>query len=1424
MDDQKINDLIYEIQNLVTTLGKGGTATGGGGSAATDKNTTRLVTALGMLSTRIESASKAIVKSSADQTNANKKASAKLEEFSKSVGDVSDDVKDFSKSVEKISDELDKAATEAAESAAATKKKTAADIEAARVSKLTSQERIKEEKTNARAAYQKIVTSQVETKRITAGQATLAKGLSNLGITLGRDSEKITDNLRRISDVGRGLGNTGKAVGSFATSMSETTRGFEALNPIIDAVASAFSSIPFVGGVAKSLAEATKLVVAQLQQATNSFQDIAKVGGLTSQGMTGVRKQFLATGMTLQSYTKTITANSQTLARFQGSVGDGATVFSKTAGLVQKDFGKGLQRIGFGIDEIGETTAAYIARQTKLGMTQGKSVDQLAAGSARYMKELDELSRLTGASKDELKKQQDEALREVRFRSVIEKMKRSGDVEQIRQAEQLIATQSALSKENKGLGKAFRDTVSGAITSDEAREGTMATGGKLSEMVEKSKLGVGAEGVAATMNDFRESVQTAIPTILDVGQFGVEYAGNVADLADFANGVVRSGTQVTTSQEALAGGVDALTNATVDAQKNMQKVMLQMNELGFHYMTDAARSVKFFTGSIDKLTDTLNRYLKLDKGAEKIAQGASKSLLGGDSPEAKAFVAQELKDRNLVGLITRSQFMAQEIIDWFSSKKDTNVPNNVPEFATGGIATGPTSGHLAKLHGTEAVIPLSGGSIPLKILSSGIDAGPAFSPQTETNYILEKNTEELVRANMTLTQMLEAITGGATITGGGGGGARTSEQVAQEALAEHDHAHPHGEKGEKGGAAGTHDHAHPHGEKGEKVSPELVAQISKGFVDPLKNMNVTSGMMRNDGKTYHGGIDLGGKIGDSIMAPISGKITRVLEAGKGDGGFGNAVEIEDSVTGMKHILAHMDKSMAKVGDTVKAGTQIGTLGNTGQSTAPHLHHEIKDKFGKRIDPSQFYSNAKKGGKAYGGQLAGQYPGGPPGSDGAAPGFGSTAGGAATGNPNIARQGQRAGATQYPGPGAAPGMGDGLGKMSEKYETGGRGSGTVGWDKVGGTSYGKYQIASKVGAMKDFLKFAEQSGRGDVAKKLRDAGAESDTGGTSGKSVDVWKQMAAGGELGDLEHQFIKKRSFDPAMAGVKDPKLKKMIEGNKGLQEMMWSTAVQHGGGGAAGIMNKTYKEGMSQEDLVKAVYAERGTRFGGSTEEVQKSVKNRFVSEQGDVMAMLGMPAGKGGTATAAAPGMPAAGGAPGMPAAAPGAGGGLMGMLGGMLGGAQAPAGGGAAPGAGGGLMGMLGGMLGGGATGAQPSAGTGAASPLENITQSVMGMFGLGGGTPVAGPGQADVAGVTAGGAPGAIGGDIGAITQAMEAQTSATQNAITSGMENLTTQLVDKLGGGSGGAADPAVPALLTELISAQREQTSAINRLIQVNTS
>jgi len=224
-----------------------------------------------------------------------------------------------------------------------------------------------------------------------------------------------------------------------------------------------------------------------------------------------------------------------------------------------------------------------------------------------------------------------------------------------------------------------------------------------------------------------------------------------------------------------------------------------------------------------------------------------------------------------------------------------------------------------------------------------------------------------------------------------------------------------------------------------------------------------------------------------------------------------------------------------------------------------------------------------------------------------------------------QQGGTAGATNQPGATAVSGgggssaaIGTGLGAIAEKYETGGRGSGTVGWDKVGGTSYGKKQISSKTGAMTDYLKFLDKTGKGDVAKQLREAGIEKDTGSTSGKAVDVWKKLAAEGALGDSESEFLKTQSFDVAKKGIKDKDLQARIDGSRGLQEMLYSTAVQHGPGGAMKIMNSVFKKGMSDEELVKAVYKERGTKFSGSTANVQAGVMKRFGNEEKDIMGLI--------------------------------------------------------------------------------------------------------------------------------------------------------------------------------------------------------------
>jgi murein DD-endopeptidase MepM/ murein hydrolase activator NlpD len=85
-----------------------------------------------------------------------------------------------------------------------------------------------------------------------------------------------------------------------------------------------------------------------------------------------------------------------------------------------------------------------------------------------------------------------------------------------------------------------------------------------------------------------------------------------------------------------------------------------------------------------------------------------------------------------------------------------------------------------------------------------------------------------------------------------------------------------------------------------------------------------------------------GALGKPIYAARDGV---VVASGPADG-FGNWIVIKHTIDGNTYstVYGHMydDGLLVKVGDTVKAGQQIGTIGNNGQSSGPHLHFEIWD--------------------------------------------------------------------------------------------------------------------------------------------------------------------------------------------------------------------------------------------------------------------------------------------------------------------------------------------------------------------------------------------------------------------------------------------------------------------------------------------------
>lgn len=99
--------------------------------------------------------------------------------------------------------------------------------------------------------------------------------------------------------------------------------------------------------------------------------------------------------------------------------------------------------------------------------------------------------------------------------------------------------------------------------------------------------------------------------------------------------------------------------------------------------------------------------------------------------------------------------------------------------------------------------------------------------------------------------------------------------------------------------------------------------------------------------TYHKGLDIAKNNGAPIVAPANGIVTF---AGR-QRGYGNCVEIRHA-NGITTMYAHMRSYTIKCGQKVKRYDVIGYVGNSGRTTGPHLHYEVRER-GKHVDPMKY---------------------------------------------------------------------------------------------------------------------------------------------------------------------------------------------------------------------------------------------------------------------------------------------------------------------------------------------------------------------------------------------------------------------------------------------------------------------------------------
>lgn len=197
----------------------------------------------------------------------------------------------------------------------------------------------------------------------------------------------------------------------------------------------------------------------------------------------------------------------------------------------------------------------------------------------------------------------------------------------------------------------------------------------------------------------------------------------------------------------------------------------------------------------------------------------------------------------------------------------------------------------------------------------------------------------------------------------------------------------------------------------------------------------------------------------------------------------------------------------------------------------------------------------------------------------------------------------------------------LGSLSERYESGGRGPGTVsgGQGDPGGVSYGTFQLASKTGT---------------VAAFVRNEGAAWPSLGRfppgSAEFSAAWRSVA-GREPGAFEaaqHAFIERTHYRPTVGAVKAATGVDLDAYPDAVRDAVWSMAVQHGK--AAELIRRALSDpsASTPEGLLRAFYAVRSSYVAGLADRASSSatrrvlqnvVDSRYPDELERALAMLG-------------------------------------------------------------------------------------------------------------------------------------------------------------------------------------------------------------
>lgn len=133
----------------------------------------------------------------------------------------------------------------------------------------------------------------------------------------------------------------------------------------------------------------------------------------------------------------------------------------------------------------------------------------------------------------------------------------------------------------------------------------------------------------------------------------------------------------------------------------------------------------------------------------------------------------------------------------------------------------------------------------------------------------------------------------------------------------------------------------------------MIPIFYKGWLGGRTSLTLSSTMGRRWGR-MHNGVDIGVPVNTRIMSPVDGRVTKVANQPHGAGRYIKVRFYSSASVYYDVIFMHLNRVVVSKGATVRAGQHIANSGNTGRSTGPHVHLEIR-KGGMAVNPVPFLS-------------------------------------------------------------------------------------------------------------------------------------------------------------------------------------------------------------------------------------------------------------------------------------------------------------------------------------------------------------------------------------------------------------------------------------------------------------------------------------